>query len=86
MKKYLLPLAVASTLALQACNQQTPAPGSTTAPQQSEEAVLETHEQRLSYAVAVGFGRQMQANGLALDVPPPLPLAWKMPSPASPPA
>ena len=67
MKKYALPLALASLVTLQACNEQ-PA----TAPEAANEpaaVTLETPEQRLSYGIAFGLGKRMQADTVPLDVP-----------------
>ena len=66
MKKYALPLAMAGTLVLQACNE------STTPPAAVEEApaaaALETSQQRLSYGIAFGMGQRMQAESMPLDI------------------
>jgi FKBP-type peptidyl-prolyl cis-trans isomerase len=64
MKKYVLPLAIVGAFGLQACNQQASQPVAEAEP---AEAALDTHEKRLSYGIAQGFGQQMKANSLPLD-------------------
>lgn len=71
MNKYALPLAVASLVALQACNQQTADSGKTpeTAAASTPAAVqLETTEQRLSYGIALTLGQRMKADAVPMDV------------------
>jgi FKBP-type peptidyl-prolyl cis-trans isomerase len=72
MKTYLLPLALAGVVALQACNQKPPAATAedTSAPESAAPAAptLETAEQRLSYGIAIGLGQRMRADGMPLDV------------------
>ncbi|MCB1675585.1 MAG: FKBP-type peptidyl-prolyl cis-trans isomerase [Halioglobus sp.] len=65
MKKYALPLALVGVFSLQACNQQTGnAPDAT-----ADAAVtLETSEQRLSYGIAYGLGKRMEADAVPLDI------------------
>lgn len=67
MKKYLLPLVLVGTVALQACNQKPPAAAveETKAP---ADATLTTTEQRLSYGIAYGLGMRMKGDGIPLDV------------------
>lgn len=66
MKKYAMPLALASVITLQACNQEAPAPQT---PVAAEPAALslDTTEQRLSYGIAYGLGQRMAADGIPLD-------------------
>ena len=68
MKKYLLPLAVASAVTLQACNQQ-PAGTAEQAPVAAAagEVALDTSDRRLSYGIAYGFGKRMTEDGFPLD-------------------
>ena len=66
MKKYALPLAVASMLVLQACNEQTTAPDA--AVETAAPVSLETSQQRLSYGIAYGLGERMRADSVPLDV------------------
>jgi FKBP-type peptidyl-prolyl cis-trans isomerase len=74
MKKYLPLLALASVVALQACNQKTAAPASEEAAAPAASAapaaddLLSTSEQRLSYGIAYSLGQRMQADGMPLDV------------------
>jgi len=75
MKTYLLPLALLSFVALQACDQK----ATTTAPAKepvaaaaeakapAADAALATTEQRLSYGIAFGLGQRMKADGVPLD-------------------
>ncbi len=65
MKKYALPLAVASVFVLQACNQQPSATPEGDAP--SSEVSLETSEQRLSYGIAYSLGQRIAADSVPLD-------------------
>jgi FKBP-type peptidyl-prolyl cis-trans isomerase len=77
MKMYLLPLALVSVVALQACDQTTPT--ETPAPAEKPAAAVEaaapapasaeltTTEQRLSYGIAYGLGQRMKADGVPLD-------------------
>ena len=76
MKKYLMPLALVSVVALQACNQKTPAPGAEQAktPAASAQAAkapapngLTTPEQRLSYGIAFGLGQRMKGDSVPID-------------------
>ena len=55
MKKYAMPLALASVITLQACNQEAPAPQTTVA-EEPAALSLDTTEQRLSYGIAYGLG------------------------------
>ena len=66
MKKYALPLALASVVTLQACNQEAPAPQNTVAAEPAALS-LDTTEQRLSYGIAYGLGQRMAADGIPLD-------------------
>jgi len=70
MKTYLLPLALISFLALQACNQQSTAPAAEEPSAAAAPAAdaLTTPEQRLSYGIALGLGQRMRLDGMALDV------------------
>jgi FKBP-type peptidyl-prolyl cis-trans isomerase len=69
MKKYLLPLAIAGVVALQACNQQsTEPPAGSAAPAAPAGVSLETSEQRLSYGIAYGLGQRMGADSVPLDI------------------
>lgn len=76
MKTYLLPLALLSVVALQACDQKatTTAPANEPAAASAEakapaaaDAALATTEQRLSYGIAFGLGQRMKADGVPLD-------------------
>ena len=69
MKKYALPLAVASVISLQACNQQSSAPADTTAaaPAAAAEVALDSSPQRLSYGIAYGLGQRMAADSVPID-------------------
>ena len=68
MKKYALPLAVASVITLQACNQQASSPQTTTAaPAAAAEVALDTSQQRLSYGIAFGLGQRMAADSVPID-------------------
>lgn len=69
MKKYLLPLALVSVVALQACNQKPPAPAAVeeAAKAPAADTALTTPEQRLSYGIAYGLGLRMKADGVPLD-------------------
>ncbi|MEZ5573446.1 MAG: FKBP-type peptidyl-prolyl cis-trans isomerase [Halioglobus sp.] len=66
MKKYLIPLALVSVVALQACNQKPPAAPAEEAKAPTESALTST-EQRLSYGIAYGLGQRMKADGVPLD-------------------
>ncbi|MEH6591197.1 MAG: FKBP-type peptidyl-prolyl cis-trans isomerase [Halioglobus sp.] len=68
MKKYALPLAIASVLVLQACNAQTDSSATTAEAPAPAAAALETTEQRLSYGIAFGLGQRVSADGVPLDV------------------
>lgn len=75
MKKYLLLFTLASLVALQGCNQKTPAaagdeatttaPAADAAPAADDDLV--TSDQRLSYGIAFGLGQRMAADGVPLD-------------------
>lgn len=65
MKKYALSLAIASTLALQACNQSGPEPGEEAA---ESELALESSTQRLSYGMAYGLGQRLAQDEVPLDI------------------
>lgn len=73
MKKYLLLFTLASLVALQGCNQKTPAAAgdeaTTNAPaaDAAPAADLATSDQRLSYGIAFGLGQRMIADGVPLD-------------------
>ena len=68
MKKYALPLALASVLTLQACNQESSTPQQETAAAVAPAGVsLETSEQRLSYGIAFNLGQRMAADGVPMD-------------------
>ena len=75
MKKYLLLFTLASLVALQGCNQKTPAAAgdeaTTTAPAAdaapAADGDLATSDQRLSYGIAFGLGQRMAADGVPLD-------------------
>jgi FKBP-type peptidyl-prolyl cis-trans isomerase len=74
MKKYLLPLALVSVVALQACNQKPPASAGEAAEAPAGEAAkapasgdLATTEQRLSYGIGVNLGQRMKADSVPLD-------------------
>jgi FKBP-type peptidyl-prolyl cis-trans isomerase FkpA len=67
MKKYALPLALVSAVALTACNEKasTPeAPKATT----TASVTLESSDQRLSYGIAYGLGKRMSSDKVPLDV------------------
>jgi FKBP-type peptidyl-prolyl cis-trans isomerase len=66
MNKIALPLALASVVALQACNQQTSAPAGSDAPAPAA-VTLESTEQRLSYGIGYNLGQRMQADGVPMD-------------------
>jgi FKBP-type peptidyl-prolyl cis-trans isomerase len=79
MKNYLLPLALVSVVALQACNQKAtvseseeakaPAtPATPAAPAAQAGDALTTPEARLSYGIAYSFGQNMATNGVPLNV------------------
>lgn len=65
MKKYALSLAIASTLALQACNQSAQEPDGTA---EADEVALETSSQRLSYGMAYGLGQRLAQDEVPLDI------------------
>lgn len=67
MKKYALPLALVSVVALQACNQKSAAPEAAAPAAQTAGVSLETSEQRLSYGIAFSLGQRMLADGVPLD-------------------
>ncbi|MCB1688025.1 MAG: FKBP-type peptidyl-prolyl cis-trans isomerase [Halioglobus sp.] len=70
MKTYLLPLALVSVVALQACDQMNstaPAEKPAATTEAAAPAALTTTEQRLSYGIAYGLGQRMQADGVPLD-------------------
>jgi FKBP-type peptidyl-prolyl cis-trans isomerase len=74
MKKYLMPLALVSVVALQACDNQkqqaaapaadTKAPAATPASASTE---LKSSEQRLSYGIAYGLGQRMKNDKVPVD-------------------
>lgn len=66
MKKYALPLALVGAVALQACNQQTPATVEPAA-QAPAATALESTEQRLSYGIAFSLGQRMKADNVPMD-------------------
>lgn len=67
MKKIALPLAIASALALQACNQsgQDSAGGATNG---AAEVALDDTTQRLSYGMAYGLGQRLAADEVPVDI------------------
>jgi len=74
MKKYLLLFTLASLVALQGCNQKTPAvagdeavPAADAAATPGSDSDLATSDQRLSYGIAFGLGQRMAADGVPLD-------------------
>lgn len=67
MKKYALPLAIASTLALQACNQSAQ-DGGDSADAGSSEVALDNQTQRLSYGMAYGLGQRLASDEVPLDI------------------
>ncbi|MDE0929064.1 MAG: FKBP-type peptidyl-prolyl cis-trans isomerase [Halioglobus sp.] len=74
MKKYLLLFTLASLVALQGCNQKTPAaagdeavPAADAAATPALDSDLATSDQRLSYGIAFGLGQRMKADGVPLD-------------------
>ncbi len=76
MKKYLLPLALVSVVALQACDKvKTPATAGDAAKAPAAEAAkapasggaLTTTEQRLSYGIGFNLGQRMKADSVPLD-------------------
>ena len=74
MKKYLLLFTLASLVALQGCNQKTPAaagdeavPAADAAATPASDSDLATSDQRLSYGIAFGLGQRMAADGVPLD-------------------
>ncbi len=78
MKKYLLPLALVSVVALQACDKikmpdttgdaaKAPAGDAAKAPASAD---LATTEQRLSYGIGYNIGQRMKADGVPLDSAP----------------
>lgn len=64
MKKYALPLALVSAVALTACNEEASTPDT----EQAAAASLETTGERLSYGIALGLGQRMAADNVPLDV------------------
>ncbi len=64
MKKYLLPVALLSMVALQACNEQS----TTSEAVDSDTVVLETSSQRLSYGIAYGLGSRMLLDSVPMDM------------------
>lgn len=70
MNKFALPFALAGVVALQACNQQTPATGDSAAatPAAPAAIALETTEQRLSYGIAYTLGQRMAVDQVPMDV------------------
>lgn len=67
MKKYALPLAIASTLALQACHQSTQESGEST-DAGAREVALDNQTQRLSYGMAYGLGQRLASDEVPLDI------------------
>lgn len=67
MKKYALPLAIASTLALQACNQSAQE-GADSADTGAAEVALDNQTQRLSYGMAYGLGQRLASDEVPLDI------------------
>jgi FKBP-type peptidyl-prolyl cis-trans isomerase len=70
MKKYLMPLALVSVVALQACNQKPPAAPAAEeakAPAAAAGTELKSTEQRLSYGIAYGLGQRMKNDGVPVD-------------------
>jgi FKBP-type peptidyl-prolyl cis-trans isomerase len=77
MKKYLLPLALISVVALQACNQKPPAAtgdaakGAPAADAKAPaSADLATSEQRLSYGIGFNIGQRMKADNVPIVAAP----------------
>jgi FKBP-type peptidyl-prolyl cis-trans isomerase len=71
MKKYALPLALATAVTLTACNQEASTPATSEAPQATQAASdvsLESSDQRLSYGIAYGLGQRMANDKVPLDV------------------
>jgi len=69
MKKYALPLALASVVALQACNPQPPATSTEEAKDASAPAAaLESSEQRLSYGIGYNLGQRMVMDKVPLEL------------------
>jgi FKBP-type peptidyl-prolyl cis-trans isomerase len=66
MNKYALPLALASAVALQACNQQSSPPADSGAAAPAA-VTLESTEQRLSYGIGYNLGQRMQSDGVPMD-------------------
>ena len=66
MKKYALPLALIGLFGLQACNQQS-ADGDSAAAAADAPLVLETRDQRLSYAIAYGMGHRLSADNVPIE-------------------
>ncbi|MBN7798253.1 FKBP-type peptidyl-prolyl cis-trans isomerase [Parahaliea mediterranea] len=64
MKKYALPLALVSAVALTACNEEASTPDT----EQAAAASLETTGERLSYGIALGLGQRMATDNVPLDV------------------
>ena len=74
MKKYLLLFTLASLVALQGCNQKTPAaagdeavPAADAAATPALDSDLATSDQRLSYGIAFGLGQRMKTDGVPLE-------------------
>ncbi len=73
MKKYLLPLALVSVVALQACNQKPPAATNEAAKADAKAPAsgeLATSQQRLSYGIGFNIGQRMKADGVPLEPAP----------------
>jgi FKBP-type peptidyl-prolyl cis-trans isomerase len=73
MRKYLLPLALVSVVALQACNQKPPAATGDTAKAEVKTPAssdLATPEQRLSYGIGFNIGQRMKADSVPIDAVP----------------
>jgi FKBP-type peptidyl-prolyl cis-trans isomerase len=81
MKKYLLPLALVSVVALQACNQKppaatgdaakpAPAAGAKAPASAPASADLATSEQRLSYGIGYNIGQRMKADNVPIVAAP----------------
>lgn len=66
MKKIQVPLALLAVFTLSACEQQAAPEPATAGP---EEAMLDTTEQRISYGIAYGLGRNLKSEGVPLKVP-----------------
>ena len=68
MKKYALPLAVASMVTLQACNQQSAPTTEVAEVADATAPALETSTQRLSYGIAYGLGARMLIDSVPMDM------------------